>query len=182
MFKNFLLIALGAGLAILILGVAGIAFGQTPTPPSGQAPNSSPFGGMGRWNGGGMMGRWNQGTPGGFMHDALISAIAPKLGLSVEALQSELAAGKSLGQVAEAKGYSVEQFQSMLLEAKKDALSKLVSDGVITQTQAEWMLSRMNWMFQNGRGFGSGRGPCHGGNWGGQGGRWAPTPTPGSGS
>jgi hypothetical protein len=104
------------------------------------------------------------------------------LGLSVEALQNELAAGKTLWQVAEAKGYTVEQFQSIMLEAKKEALSKMVADGVITQAQADWMLSRMNWMFQNGGGFGSGRGPCHGGNWGGQRGRWAPTPTPGSGS
>jgi hypothetical protein len=182
MLKNFLLIVLGAGLAILIFGVAGFAFAQTQTPPSGLAPNWTPFGGMGRWNGGGMMGRWNQGTQGGFMHEYLITAIAPKLGLSVEALQNELVAGKTLWQVAMAKGYSVEQFQSMLLDAKKEALSKMVTDGVITQAQAEWMLSRMNWMFQNGGGFGSGRGPCHGGSWGGQGGRWAPTPTPGSGS
>lgn len=180
--KNIFLIALGAGLTILILGVVGIAFAQTQTPPSGFAPNSPPFGGMGRWNGGGMMGGWNQGTQSGFMHDYLITAIAPKLDLSVDALQTELTAGKTLWQVAEAKGYSVAQFQSMLQEAKKEALSKMVADGVITQAQADWMLSRMNGMFQNGGGFGGARGPCHGGSWGGPRSRWAPTPTPGSGS
>lgn len=180
--KNILLIALGAGLAILILGVAGIAFAQTQNPPSGLAPNSAPFGGMGRWHGGGMMGGWDQGTQSGFMHDYLITAIAPKLNLSVDALQTELAAGKTLWQVAEAKGFSLTQFQSMLLEAKKEALSKMVVDEVITQAQADWMLSRMNWMFQNGGGFGSGQGPCQGGNWEGLRGRWAPTPTLGSGS
>lgn len=182
MMKKLLLIALGAALAILVLGVAGIAFAQTQNPPSGLAPNSAPFGGMGRWNGGGMMGGWNQGTQSGFMHDYLITAIAPKLGLSVDALQTELVAGKTLWQVAEAKGFSLTQFQSMLLEAKKEALSKMVADGVITQAQADWMLSRMNWMFQNGGGFGSGRGPCQGGSWGGPRGRWAPTTTPGNGS
>lgn len=182
MLKNLMLIALGAVIGILILGVVGIAFAQTQTPPNGVIPNNQPFGGMGRWNGGGRMGRWAQTGQVGFMHDYFIAAMAPKLGLSVEALQAELAAGKTLWQVAESKGIALEEFQTLMLQAKQEALSKMVAEGVITQAQADWMLSRMNWMFQNGRGFGGGMGPCHGGSWGVPRGRWVPTPTPGAGS
>ncbi|GAB4473688.1 MAG: hypothetical protein Kow0088_09200 [Anaerolineales bacterium] len=182
MFKNILLIALGAGIAILVLGLAGIAWAQTQTPPNGLSPNSVPYGGMGRWNSGGMMGRWNQSGETGFMHDYFIAAIAPKLNLTVDSLEAELTAGKTLWQIAEEKGISIETFQSLMFEAKQEALSQMVADGVITQDQADWMLSRMKWMWENGRGFGSGFGPCHGGSWGSPRGRWAPTPTPGTSS
>ncbi len=167
----------------LLFGMTGVAFAQTQTPPNGVTPNSVPFGGMGRWGGGGMMGRWSQGGQVGAMHNYLIAAIAPKLGIGVDALNAELAAGKTLWQVAEAKGISADQFQTMFLEAKQEALSKMVADGVITQAQADWMLARMNWMLQNGRGFGGGgMGSCHGGGWQSPRGRWSPTPAPGSGS
>ncbi|PWH13303.1 MAG: hypothetical protein DDG59_14500 [Anaerolineae bacterium] len=176
MLKNIFFMVIGATIVVLVFGVTGIVFAQS------QPPNNAPSGWRGRWNNSGMMGRWSQGAQDGWMHDYLIAAIAPKLGLSVEALESQLTAGKTLWQIAQEKGLTLEQFQTELLEAKKEALSKMVADGVITQAQADWMLSRMNWMFQNGRGFGFGSGPCHGGSWGGQRGRWAPIPTPGSGS
>lgn len=182
MLKNLMLMVLGAAIAVVILGVAGIAFAQTQTPPSGVTPNSQPFGRMGGWMGGGMMGRWAQSGQFGFMHDYFIAAIAPKLNMNVEALQAELVAGKTLWQIAAAKGIDANQFKTLMFEAKKEALSKMVADGVITQAQADWMLARMNWMWQNGRGFGGGMGPCHGGGWGAPRGRWAPTPTPGGGS
>ncbi|MFN3309554.1 MAG: DUF2680 domain-containing protein [Anaerolineales bacterium] len=178
MLKNLMLMALGAVIAIVILGAAGLAYAQTQTPPTGLAPYDQPFGGMGRWNGGGMMRHWSQSGQFGFMHEEFIAAMAPKLGMSVEALQAELAGGKTLWQIAAEKGMGFAEFQTLWLEAKKEALSNLVSKGVITQAQADWMLSRMDRMFQNGRGFGAGRGLGCGGNWAGPRNRWAPTPTP----
>ncbi|MCX8062392.1 MAG: YckD family protein [Anaerolineales bacterium] len=173
MVKNLLFIVLGAVIAVVILGVAGISSAQTQTPPSDVAPYNRPFGGMGRWNKSGQF---------GFMHEYFIAAIAPKLGMSAEALQAELAAGKTLWEVAELNGIALTQFQTLMLEAKKEALSKMVADGVITQAQADWMLSHMNWMFQKRHGFGGVMGPCHGGSWGRPWWHLAPTPTPGSGS
>jgi hypothetical protein len=179
MLKNLLLIALGAALVVLILGIVGIAWAQTQTPPDRFTPNNLPyFAGMGRWNGGGMMGRWNPNRGTGFMHEAFLAAIAPKLGLSAEALENELAAGKTLWQIAAEKGISSTEFQSLMLQARKEALSQLVAEGVLTQDQADWMISHMNWMGQSGRGFGGGFAPCHGNGWASPGGRWAPTPTP----
>jgi hypothetical protein len=37
----------------------------------------------------------------------------------------------------------------------QDAFAKAVADGVITQERADWMLQRMQNMYQNGYGFGS---------------------------
>ncbi len=182
MLKNIMLILIGAFIAVLVLGLVGFAYAQTQTPPNGYSPDGGCPAGMGRWKGGGMMGRWYQSSSMGLMHETFLAAIAPKLGISVDALKAELASGKTLWQIAAAKGISDEQMRDLWLEAKKVALTKMVSEGVITQAQADWMLSRMEWMFQNGRGFGGGMGICHGGSWQGRGGRWSPTPTPEGGS
>lgn len=160
------LVWMGAVLMVVLLalGAAGFAYAQEPQPTE-----PVPLGpGYGR---GGMMGRWNQGAAGSYgpMHEAMVAAMAEALGMTAEELNAELAAGKTMWQVAEAKGLSLEDFQTLMLDARKAALEKLVADGVITQAQADWMLSRMQGMW--GRGGGQGGCPMHGG-----GGRWSAPP------
>jgi hypothetical protein len=149
---------------LLALGAAGFANAQEPQPTE-----PVPFGeGYGR---GGMMGRWNQGAGGqhGPMHEYMIAAMAEALGMSAEELIAELAAGKTMWQVGEAKGLGLEEFQKLMIDARTAALEKLVADGVITQAQADWMLSRMQGMA--GRGGMQGGCPMRGG-----GGRWGAPP------
>ncbi len=98
---------------------------------------------MGR---GGMMGRWTQsGATGqyGPMHEYMVGAMAEALGMTDEELDAELAAGKTMWQVAEEKGLSTEEFQQLMIDARTSALEKMVADGVLTQEQADWMQSRM---------------------------------------
>ena len=169
--KKLVMIGVVVIVALLALGVASYAYAQAPQPtepvPFGQGYGP---GMMGR--GGGMMGRWNQSGNGqyGPMHEYMVGAMAEALGMTDEELDAELAAGKTMWQVAEAKGLSVEEFQQLMLEARTSALEKLVDDGVLTQEQADWMQSRMQGRW--GQGGALGGCPMHGG----AGGRWGAPP------
>lgn len=161
--KNLVLIGIAVIVALSALGLTGIAYAyaQTPTPPPFTPGSGYGQGGMmngrGGMRGGGMMGV--PGVQGGYaqtgeygpMHDEMVSALAGALKISVDDLNAELTSGKTMWQVAEAKGLTLEQFQTIMLDARKAGLAKLVADGTITQAQADWMLSRMQGNFgQNG--------------------------------
>lgn len=178
---------------VLVLAVAGVAFAQGNTPPTPQAPaygpgmmNRSYDGATGAW--GGRMGGRGMGMRGGYaaqagtgeygpMHDAMMSAFAEALGLPVEELEARHDAGETLWQIAEAQGMSAEDFGSLMIEARSDALQQAVADGTITQEQADWMNQRMTQRQAAGYGPGSenctGDGPMHGGRGGALGGRWS---------
>ena len=53
---------------------------------------------------------------------------------------TELKDGKSLAEVAEAKGMSVDDFKAALLTQVKAQLDSLVADGTLTQEQADRVL------------------------------------------
>ncbi|HEX6304820.1 MAG TPA: hypothetical protein VFZ76_11560, partial [Anaerolineales bacterium] len=57
-------------------------------------------------------------------------------------------------------GFNVETFRELMIEARTEALNQAAADGVISQEQAEWMQSRMNQMWSNG--YGPGSGHCDG--------------------
>jgi hypothetical protein len=167
--KKFLTISAILLVAVLALGVAGFAYAQTQNPPDSSVPYG--YGQMGPGMGSGMMG----GKGGGFgrgmmgaqagaygpMHTYMVNAFAAALDLTPEALQAELDAGKTMWALAEAHGYTAEQFTELMLQTRSQALEAMVADGAITQEQAEWMLQRMDQMQQNG--FGPGNCPMHGG-------------------
>ena len=164
-------------LAIAALG-AGFVFAQTPTPP---APWGNSYGMMGGNDGYGMMGNFAQNgdyswmnnmhqwmfTSGG-MHNFVWGGLAETLGLTQDELNAELANGKTLAQIAEAKGVTQEQLAAALETSAKAGLDKAVADGVLTQEQADQMLSHMggndSWMLTHMSNFGGGFGPggCHG--------------------
>ncbi len=123
--------------AALVMGV-GIVNAQAPTPEPPQG-----FGGRGGWMMGGD-------TP---MSEYMHAALADKLGLTVEELEAKVAEGVTAWQIAEAQGLTVEEFQALMLEARTEALTQMVADGVITQEQADWMSQR-------GAGRMGGRGGC----------------------
>jgi len=67
----------------------------------------------------------------------VMDAAATVLGMSVDDLMTELKDGKSLADVAEAKGISVEKLTADLLGQVKVQLDGRVSDGELTQEQAD---------------------------------------------
>jgi hypothetical protein len=99
----------------------------------------------------------------GPLHTYMLNAFAQALGLTPEELNTRLQAGDTLWVIAQEKGMTAEQFQAMVTTARTTALNQAVTDGVITQAQADSMLQRMNTMMGNGFGPGYG-GMMNGGN------------------
>lgn len=91
------------------------------------------------------------------MHEAVWTAVAQELGLTYDELVAATQEGQTLWQIAADKGVSIERLREVMLEARETALADLVAQGVITQEQADWMLSRTNRMGGPGAGFGT----CH---------------------
>ena len=131
--KTLLIVGLVA-LAVLALGAlgVGVAFAQ-----GGQPPFT------------GMMGGY------GWMHDYVEQAFAAKLGLTEQQVEDQLAAGKPMYQIALDKGIKQEELATFMNEVHQEAFDKAVKDGVITQERADWMLQRMQNMYQNGTGVGN---------------------------
>jgi hypothetical protein len=86
--------------------------------------------------------------------------LAEQLGMTVDELQAELEAGKTVDELAEEKGIDLE---AVRVEAMKERIQQAVEDGTITQEQADWMLEGLEQGFMpGGHGFG-GRGGRFGG-------------------
>jgi hypothetical protein len=107
----------------------------------------------------------------GGMHAQVWGALAPTLGLTPEALQAELADGRTLTEIAEAQGVDTAQLAGVLEAAMQTGLKAAVADGALTQTQADQMLAQMAgryaWMVEhmtsgqmNGM-MSAGSGGCH---------------------
>ncbi len=181
--KTTVKIAVISGVVVLALAAigAGFIFAQTSTPTAPWGGDYGPGGMMG--GGYGMMGGYAQNGDGygwmqnmhrwmatsGGMHTIVWNGLADALKLTPDELQKQLASGKTLAQIAEAQGVSQEQLAAKLETSIKAGLDKAVADGVLTQAQADQMLSHMSgtyaWMLSHmGTGAGAGFGPggCHG--------------------
>ena len=86
----------------------------------------------------------------GPLHEYMEKALAAKLNLPLATVESEFDAGKSLYQIALDHGITQANVQAFMLDVRTQALKAAVADGVITQTQADWMLQH------GGRGMGAG--------------------------
>jgi polyhydroxyalkanoate synthesis regulator phasin len=72
----------------------------------------------------------------------LMESAATVLGISVDDLMTQLKDGKSLADIAGTQGIGVDKLKTDLLAQVKTELDTLVSDGKITQSQADDMYSR----------------------------------------
>ena len=160
--RKILIIGTLVGVVVLALGAAGLAFAQSETPPAPPNPSYSGFGPGtmdGRGGFGGMMGG-NRTDVEGPLHAYMIAAFAEALGLTPEELETRRDGGETLWQIAEAQGISSEDFATLWTDARTAALEQAVSDGVIAQEQADWMIQRM--AQRQAAGFGPGSGACTG--------------------
>lgn len=155
--KQYILVAILV-VAALAVGGAGLVSAQTETPQSTPFPGYGPGMMGGRGGFGGMMGGyWAQDST-GLLHDYMIDAFADALNLSPEELESRLAAGETLWQIASSEGFTAEEFSQLWIAARTSALEQAVADGVITQEQADWMIAHME--ARQSAGYGPGLGPC----------------------
>ena len=94
----------------------------------------------------------------------LLGTAAEVLVMPKEDLAQQLKDGKSLAEVAEAKGMSVEDFKSALLDKEKANLDTLVSEDKLTQTQADRIYEKFQENIDTIVNAVPGEdGPCHGG-------------------
>jgi hypothetical protein len=135
MFKRIAVLAATVSVVAVMGSVmAGAAFAQGP------APDQAPLG-LGRVDGAGM----GFGAAGGpaWAGQACLDAASKVTGLSEAEIQAQRVEGKSLAQIAQAKGITEDKLMSELLAAKKAVLDNLVKAGVLTQAQADLMFANM---------------------------------------
>jgi hypothetical protein len=130
--KKTVLIVVLVVAALAVVGV-GAAFAQGPVPYAGNGPMMQ--------NGA------------GYLHTYMVAAFAEKVGLTADDVNTQLAAGESMYDIALAAGVKAEDFSALMIDVRSQALNAAVKDGVITQAQADWMSSR-------GFGGGYGTGNC----------------------
>ena len=144
-------------------------------PYSGTMPYGGMMGGRGTMGGRGMMGAYGAYTGtlpyGGMMgmhntmmgangmHVQMWTAVAQKLGMTYEQLTQATQNGQTIAQLAQAKGVAVTALKDAALAAVRTYFADLVSQGVMTQAQADAMLDHMDDMpmfnFESGYGPGS---------------------------
>jgi hypothetical protein len=99
----------------------------------------------------------------GLLHEYMEKALAEKLGIPLATVESQFDAGVTLYQIAIDNGISQDGFPAFMLEVRTSAISAALTDGVITQDQADRMLLAGGHGFGNGMMRGaSGTGPCGG--------------------
>jgi hypothetical protein len=69
-----------------------------------------------------------------------------------------------MSQIALSTGLTVDQFRTLMVETRSQAIDQAVADGTLTQTQADWMSQRGAGQMAGGQ-MGNGRG-MHGGGQG----------------
>lgn len=121
-------------------------------------------------------GPWRHGPAGPFygegpgMHlvdgNVMHQAIADALGISVEELEAAQGEGTSLVELAAELGVDIETVRAAMEAVREDAINQALADGLITEEQAEWLLSRPAFGQGNGplggHGLGNGNGPVGG--------------------
>jgi len=177
--KKFLLIGSLVVVGILVFGAVGYASAQTILPRilgsrtvgdwethSSMMGNWTQSDGMMNGGRGEMMGQ--QGS--GLLHDYMLAGFADAFGMDVTELEARHDAGETMYDVATSLGYTQEQFSELMISVRTDAINQALADGVLTQDQADWMLSRLAQRAEAGFGSGSCTGSCQMGGRGARGG------------
>jgi len=145
---------LSIGLGIFALTLT-LAIGVSSAMAANNSPSSAPF-----------ISRCGQSIQKGY--GMMSDVVAKLLGMSQEQIQTEREAGKSVAEIAQEKNINEQTLIGSMLEARKQNLQEAVSNGYLTQKQAderlEWMNERIKGQAENGGGrFGHGGcgGGCH---------------------
>ena len=102
--------------------------------------------------------------------DEIKTAIATTLGMTTDELKAAKQAGTTMEELAQQKGVTTEQLQAAVRPIVEKGVAQAVTDGVITQTQADEILAA-EWPY--GKGFWGGNAGAHS-NSGGKGHRGGP--------
>lgn len=98
-----------------------------------------------------------------FSREDAQAVIAEQLGLTVEELAAAREAGTRIPDLAEEQGIDMETLMTAVSEARAAAFEQAVADGLLTQEQADLLLSKRGPRFGGPRGHGGHGGPRGGG-------------------
>jgi hypothetical protein len=152
--KKFVVTLMVVAVVIFTLGATGVAYAQTSTPGAGTGLGSELMSGRGPRNGSGGA---NTAAGEGILHDYMIAAYAEKLNIPVADLEDRLDNGETMAQIALSEGLTFEQFRTLMVEVRTQAIEKTLNDGVLTQAQADWMKTHGAGQMAGGQ-MGNGRG------------------------
>jgi len=158
--KKFMMSVAVLAVLVSVFVFAGMAYAQSANPPVaapdaayGRGGMMGGRGGMMAGGRGGMMSAYGANVDqDGPMHDTMVAALAEKLGLSVEDINTRLANGETMYQIAASKGLSTADLQALMSDVRAKAIDEMVKDGTLTQEQADWMKQRGGMMGGAGRG------------------------------
>ena len=77
------------------------------------------------------------------LHDEIIAAFEVALGIPAEELNTRLDAGETLMEIVMSTGLDFESAQALIDDVHAQVLEQAVLDGIITQEQADWLISRL---------------------------------------
>lgn len=131
--KMFLKVSAVAAAVMLVAGVGvsvAAAQGQTPPPPGWAGPcQGEPAGGAGA----GILTQYE---------DVLHAKLADVLGMSVSDFEAARDGGQTLFQIAQDQGVDMEAVAEAMVEGRQAMIDQALSDGAITQSQADWLSQR----------------------------------------
>lgn len=130
--KKFASVLVVVSVFVLALASVGVAYAQAPTPAAGTGTG---------WMGG----RGSNGVTAvgdGLLHEYYVEGFAQALGIPAADLEARLEAGETMAQIALSTGLTLDEFRTLAVDVRVQALNQAVSDGVITQEQADWMSQR----------------------------------------
>ena len=122
--------------AVVVFGLSavGVAYAQSPTQTPG--PGTGRMSGRGSQNG---LGGANTPVGEGILHDYMIAAYAKALDIPVADLEARLDNGETMSQIALSTGMTLDEFRTLMVEVRIRAIDQALSDGVLTQAQADWL-------------------------------------------
>ena len=132
--KKFVVTLMVVAVVVFALSAVGVAYAQSPTQTPGTGTGR--MGGRGSQNG---LGGANTTAGDGILHDYMIAAYAEKLNIPVADLEARLDSGETMAQIALSTGLTFEQFRTLMVEVRTQAIEQALNDGVLTQAQADWM-------------------------------------------
>jgi hypothetical protein len=156
--KKYVGIALLVGI-VAALGISSVASAQSSVTPTPSAPTqqAAPPGPVGF-------------GPRELHNQAALEAAAKALGMTADELSAELWGGKTLSDIATAKGVDIATVKAAVEAAEnaetKTAINQAVTDGKITQAKADWLIEGLDkgyWGAGVQGDFGFGMGPGMGG-------------------
>lgn len=162
--KNLTKSLIVLALVVIALGSATAVFAQ------GNAPEGSglPYGRGGRedrGNRGAMLDQNRLQLEDELLHDEFVAAFAVALDLTEDEINASLENDETLMQIVLSTGLDFEAARELIKEVRTQVIEQAAVDGIITQEQADWMLSRiagagrMGGKRGNGQGlYGSGQG------------------------